>query len=247
MEKNEYEVMYRLENSYWWYAGLHELVARFCEKARLRAAGPLRIIDAGCGTGRMMELLARFGTIEGFDFSEEAVRFCAERGLSRVTRQDINEWKPQTGAYDVIISLDVLCHKSVRSEQEMLNRCFAALAKGGVLILNLPAFELLKRRHDAAVHTRKRYRKKEVVGMLQTAGFEKIYATYRLPWIFFIMLSKKMLEKAMGDRSSGSDLRPLPGWLNGLLLLVNRFENTLISDEISMPLGGSLFVVAQKS
>ena len=32
MEKNEYNKMYRYEDNYWWYKGLHELVEHYVKK-----------------------------------------------------------------------------------------------------------------------------------------------------------------------------------------------------------------------
>ena len=33
MEKIEYEVMFTVENDFWWYRGLHDLVLRFVRRA----------------------------------------------------------------------------------------------------------------------------------------------------------------------------------------------------------------------
>ena len=49
MRIDEYTNMYTLEDRYWWYRGIHDLiVCYFMNEAGSRR---LRILDAGCGTG----------------------------------------------------------------------------------------------------------------------------------------------------------------------------------------------------
>jgi SAM-dependent methyltransferase len=247
MEKNEYGIMYAIENDYWWYRGLQGLVEKYIRGYAGDAETLPRILDAGCGTGRMMELAQRYGAVEGFDFSSQALDFCATRGLHSVSRQDMNEWSCPPQTYDVIYSLDVLCHRSIKDRQEVLHKFNSALKPGGILIMNLPAFELLRRNHDAAVHTQQRFTKRTFLNMLEKEGFAVNVATYRLPHFFGIMLMKKTFERFFPHGAElKSDLTPLPGWLNGLLLLFNKIENAMIFRGVSFPCGGSLFVVGKK-
>jgi SAM-dependent methyltransferase len=246
MDKNEYSIMYTVENDYWWYRGLQALVGKYIQRFAKKSAARPAILDAGCGTGRMMELASGFGTVEGFDFSTDALDFCAKRGLRSAVQQDMNDWTSPPSTYDIIYSLDVLCHSSIKNSQEVLNRFYSALKPGGMLIMNLPAFELLRRNHDAAVYTKHRFTKAPFVRMLKAAGFSVQVATYRLPHFFFIMLLKKFLEKLSPSKKPRSDLNLLPGWINGILLLFNYIENAMIFRGIPMPVGGSLFAVGKK-
>jgi SAM-dependent methyltransferase len=225
---------------------LQGLVEKYIRSFAKKAGTRPSLLDAGCGTGRMMELAGRYGTVEGFDFSPEALEFCARRGLRSVSRRDINEWSSPKATYDIIYSLDVLCHCSIRDRQAVLDRFYGALKPGGICIMNLPAFELLRRNHDAAVHTSQRFTKSPFVQMLEKAGFDVQIATYRLPHFFIIMLVKKIVERFLPSGDLRSDLSPLPGWLNGLLLRLNAIENAIIFRGVTLPFGGSLFVVGKK-
>jgi 2-polyprenyl-3-methyl-5-hydroxy-6-metoxy-1,4-benzoquinol methylase len=245
MEKQEYGIMYHIEDHFWWYRGLHEIVEYFVRAQAATAKLPLAIFDAGCGTGRMMQRIANAGSVEGIDYSDEALLFCKQRGIDSAVQQDLNTWAPQK-RYDVIISLDVLCHATIKSEETILQRFYDALTPGGLLILNLPAFNFLMRQHDRAVYTKKRFTKNPTLATLKGLGFHTVTGTYRLPWVFFIMLAKKMLDKFSSGKNAASDLKPLPNWINSLLLLANRIENRLIVAGIPMPVGGSLFIVVRK-
>ncbi|MCX6562855.1 MAG: class I SAM-dependent methyltransferase [Candidatus Aminicenantes bacterium] len=279
MKRHEYERMFRFEDWYWWYRGLHELVGS--EVKQLNLGRVPTILDAGCGTGRMMELLRSRGqvkgrafgsplardlyprgstaevdprampgapaAVEGFDFSAAAVDLCRQRGVPDCRTMDLNAWDPEADRWDVIISLDVICCSGVRDDRAILEKFHRALAGNGHLIMNLPAFPLLRRTHDLAVSIARRYRRKDLVRDLEARGFRLVYAGYRLPPLFLAVLAKKIIEKISKPRNIESDLRPLPRPFNDWLLGYHRLENRLILRGMRLPFGSSLFVVAAKN
>ncbi len=244
MDENEYTKMFDFENDYWWYRGMHELVRHFVQRA---PGGPgRRILDAGCGSGRMLELLRDQGRGEGVDYSAQAIELSRSRGLERVRVADLNEWRGETDAYDVIVSLDVICTSGIRDEGEVLAEFHHALRPGGWLILNLPAFRLLRREHDVAVSGARRYRRGETIAQLRRVGFRPQRAGYRLPLLFLVILLRKLLHRRHTGPAE-SDLRPLPAWCNRLLLAGHRLDNRLFAAGLPMPFGSSLFVVCRKA
>lgn len=256
MIKEEYEKMYEFENHYWWYRGLHELVryyvaavSRAGKKKKEIGTEPLRIFDAGCGTGRMLELLDPYGAVEGVDYAPEAIALCRQRGLQNVETGDLNLWNSPPDVYDVIISNDVICTSGVEDDMAVIRKFHAALKPGGTLVLNLPAFAVLRRMHDIAVSGIRRYRKRKTVRLLQEMGFRMVRANYRLPALFaFILFQKYILGLFSRDETKTvtSDLKPLPSWLNGLLYFMNRLENRLFTCGVPFLFGSSLFIVCKK-
>lgn len=244
MEKEEYATMHQLETDYWWYKALHELVESYVKK--FFKGEQLRILDAGCGTGRMIEILNNYGQVDGIDYSEEAIKFCRKRGLKNIEITDLNIWPPKTSLYDVIICLDVIYHSGIYNDFQVLKKFHTALKKNGILILNLPAFDVLRRSHDEQVWGKRRYERKSMVQNMEEIGFAIKKASYRLPHLYLIILTGKIIEKFFLPTSNKSDLRSLPPWLNQLLLYLNRFENKLIQLSFDMPFGSSLFLVVTK-
>jgi SAM-dependent methyltransferase len=244
MEKSEYSRMYALETSFWWYRVLHELVETTIQKNK--PEGTIRILDAGCGTGRMMEICQKYGYVEGIDYSVDAVDYSRKRGLEHVELGDLNEVSLKSGTYDIVVSLDVLYHSAIKDDKAILDKFFGALKEDGLLIINLPAFEYLKRSHDVVVHTKKRYRKKAFERELKEAGFNHLHSSYRMPLLYFIILVTKLFHHKSKAAASESDLKEIPRLLNSLLLSMGRMENWLIRHGIGMPVGSSLFAVAQK-
>lgn len=206
----------------------------------------LKIFDAGCGTGRMMEILQKYGTVYGIDYSEDAVRYSKERGLDNVEIGDLNDFNPAKEEFDMVVCLDVLYHAGIKDDMAVAGRLFRSLKPDGIMIINLPAFEYLRRSHDKVVHTRKRYRKREFVNQLRDLGFRVLKSSYRLPHLYFIILLSKIFSRGENKSNYKSDLNELPGWLNTLLSFTGRIENYLILNGFSMQVGSSLFVVAKK-
>ncbi len=243
MLSNEYKIMNDFESNYWWYIGLHELILRFVQK---KSQGKkISILDAGCGTGRMLELLSEHHTA-GFDYSEEAVKFCKKKGLKNITLQNINNWKSEE-LYDVILSIDVICSIGIDDYSKIIKNFNSALNKNGILILNLPAFENLRRNHDKAVFVGKRFKQSEVKKILKKSGFEIDFISYRLPFLYFVILLKKNIQKIFKITKAESDLKKISKLTNLLMLSINRFENLLLKFFRNPFLGSSVFVVAKKT
>lgn len=242
MEESEYQKMYEAEDSHWWYVGLHELILYFVNREK-SSKGPLKILDAGCGTGRLCQLMKEFGDVSGCDISDIALELCANRNISAF-RTDLNFTDLGTEKYDVITSIDVLYHKQIQDDSDILMKFLKALKPGGVLILNLPAYNLLKSRHDLAVHTRERCTKSALTEKLKEAGFAIEKATYRIGFLFPVIALYRLMQRRMDKPVSDVSMPSKP--VNQLLLGLNRMENFFIEKVFTIPFGSSLFLVARK-
>jgi SAM-dependent methyltransferase len=71
--------MAEVEGAHWWYRTLHDLVGSTLE--RFHAAGDVRLLDAGCGTGGLIAALQARGYSHtfGFDISENGVEICKSK------------------------------------------------------------------------------------------------------------------------------------------------------------------------
>lgn len=247
----EYARMYEVEDRHWWYAGLHKLILASIQRESRRLGRPLVIFDAGCGTGRLCQLMAMQGhRVAGCDVSEEAMRLCRLRGLSDVYQGDLNSLELEDEAFDVVTSIDVLYHTNVTSDVAVMRRLRSGLKPGGMLIMNLVAHEFLRSTHDIAVHTRERYTIKLLRGRLQEAGFNIGHASYRVSILFpFIAMYRLLLRQIRRNHEDActvdSDVSPQHSFLNYLLLKTIEVENVLLPI-IPMPVGSSIFVEARR-
>ena len=242
MDKGEYTNMYNNEMSHWWYVILHNLIIQFI-KTEFGENKSISILDAGCGTGGFLSKLSDYPNKEGFDFSSDAIDFCHQRGLSQCFIQDLNTWKSDQ-KYDVIVSSDVLYHKNIMDEQIILNNFYEALNPGGVLILNLPAFEILKRKHDIVVQTKKRFNKNDLLNFHRNSNFNSVNVYYRLPLLFFIVLAQKLREKM--KKQNTSDIGSVSTLLNSFMIKLFIFENHFFKYKLTLPFGTSVIGVYKK-
>src|SRR5579871_2593313 len=115
MNAAEYERMYRLEDSYWWFVGRHRLIESLL-RTHYGAPGapsdaPLRtILDVGCGTGAMSVRLARWGRVVSADFSPLALQFSRKRGVKHLIGADAMHLPFGAEKFDLLVAMDMLEH-----------------------------------------------------------------------------------------------------------------------------------------
>ena len=99
-----------------------------------------RILDFGCGPGWLSNILATFGPTLGVDLSAGTISRARER-YPGVEYEAVNifKWDYPAGAFDVVISQEVLEH--VEDQSRYIDMAHELLGAGGYLILTTPNAE----------------------------------------------------------------------------------------------------------
>jgi SAM-dependent methyltransferase len=94
-------------------------------------------LDAGCGAGRCLDLLARHGfTTDGVDFSPAMIALARDRHPeARLFHADICVWELPR-AYDLIVAWDSLWHVPLGRQEAVLTKLCRGLSAGGVLVFS---------------------------------------------------------------------------------------------------------------
>lgn len=248
MLEAEYATMFGAEERHWWYLGLHDQLQKAFERCRGLVTGPGRVLDAGCGTGKVLDILGKARPI-GLDLSATALALARRRGPFPLVQASAVSLPFAAGSFDVAVSLDVLANVPPAEVPAALGELFRVLAPGGGLILNLVAFQSLFSEHDRAVGVARRYRADEVRRLLTAAGFSIEILSYSNTILFPIAALVRLWRKRPrpGGPAPVSDLSPLPGPLNAVLAGVRRLENSLIVERgATFPFGLSVFALARK-
>ena len=247
MEKNEYEMMYRLETSYWWFLGKHFLVRDQFETLKLESLSPCSILDIGSGTGANLDALEKFGTVYGVEQSPEAIGFLKKRGARNIICSDANETLPfRDGTFSAVTCLDVLEHldRDAFLLQEMLRVC----RPKGYLFITVPAFKAFWSPHDAALHHRRRYTKERMLRRVRGLEGAVVKTSYYNMLLSVPILAIRKLKSALspGDQSRSDFYLSLPGFLNRALALLFKLEIVFLR-YVHFPFGVSLLVIFQKN
>ncbi len=253
MEKETYSALYKLEGKYWWFAGRRYLLFNFINKyfgdyknrssTELKTK-KLKILEVGCGTGKTMEMLKRYGDVYGIDYSDEALGFCRQRGLGNLKLGSVENLPYKDGYFDFVTCLDVLYHKGVEDDVQALKEINRVLVKGGYLFVTDAAMKCLWSRHDLVHHTKRRYSRREMKDKLLKAGFRVKKITYfntiLFPFIYAIRKAGNLL-----NLKPGSDVKEINPFVNFLLKGVYVAELFFVRYG-DYPFGVSIFAVARK-
>jgi ubiquinone/menaquinone biosynthesis C-methylase UbiE len=245
LDPKEYELIYQVEQSHWWYRGM-ELLTRSVLNRWYQHGKSLQILDAGCGTGAgMATYLAEYGTVSGFDLSPVALKFCRTKSCQRLTQASVENVPFASRVFDLITSFDVLYEQSVKNDAAALAEFARVLKPGGRLLLRLPAYDWLRGQHDLVIHTARRYTTQQVAGLLRQSGFVVQHLTYANTFLFPLALAKRLAEKIHPPQVPQSDLKLKSGLFNSLFRLLLSAEAPFVSQQ-GLPFGLSVIAVGQK-
>ena len=236
---------YYCEEKHWWFIDLRSLLLYYI--SRISDNRNFKILDAGCGTGKNMEVIKFLGyEIYGIDRSHEAIKFCKLRGISNVKIGDVINIPFEDDYFDILFSFDVLICLEKDELKKAINEFIRVTKKGGFILLNLAAFPFLWSQHDDAWGTKKRFVKRDIYELFKDHNMKYIKISYRIFVLFLPIVLVKFFKKIKGKlkKDITSDLYMPPKFLNYIFTKIQLFENKLIK-RISFPFGTSLFVVIQ--
>lgn len=244
MELNEYQKMGDFEKHYWWHKGKLSLVSEL-HSMYFPADKKLRILEIGCGTGEVLNLLSSFGDVTGMDISEEAVQASQDRGFD-VIQGDVNtmDLSSHEDTYDLVLALDVLEH--IRDDMETLRRVRKMLKPGGHFFVTVPAYKFLWSNHDEALHHARRYHSVEIRQKLKDTGYELKKSTHFVAALFFPIATVRLLSNFIRRKAyAESHYFKVPKFVNTFFSKLLEFEAKLIR-KIYLPIGTTLAAVGKK-
>jgi len=244
MKEHTYPIMFRVEQSHWWYTGRRKILESFLEDicSHITDRRP-RILDVGCGTGANLLMLSKYGDAEGVDISEDALAFCRERGLENVKLGAAEKLPYEDGTFDLVTALDVVEH--LDDDLGGLREMRRVLRPGGRVLLFVPTFMFLWGLQDDVSHHRRRYRMPELRRVLEQAGFEVERTTYANITFFMPILAMRKLMRLTGIKAETENNINVSA-LNGVLGSMLGAESFVLK-YINIPFGVSGLCVARKA
>ena len=240
MQSHFYRQIYHLEEYYWWYRSRRNLVKQF-----LPSGKQLKILDIGCGTGKLMEVLQDYGEIYGIDASQQAINFCRQRHLEHVYRNKFPDSKHLgSKRFNVIICLDVIEH--IFNDTKAMATINQLLSSGGRLILTVPAYSWLFSYWDQASGHYRRFSLAQITQLIEACGLKLVKTSYLYSFLMPIAIPFRLIKHHLFlNQVPPSDLVKLPWLINKLLFGLATLEQLLLS-YIHLPFGLSIVCIAEK-
>ncbi len=237
----DYELQtHQAEDRHWWYRGRRRVLEGVI--ADLGLAPGARILDAGCGSGRNMVELARFGSVTGVELSEASVEIARSRDAGEVVAGSVLEMPFAESSFDLAVSLDVIEH--LEDDLGALRELRRTVAPGGALLVTVPAYQWLWSGHDEINHHHRRYTRRALQRVAEQAGWKQTRTTYFNSLLLPMAIVLRVLERFNTKTTESSlDLWIPPAPANWLLERPLVLESALISRGGRIPAGLSLLAV----
>jgi SAM-dependent methyltransferase len=238
VEDEEYARIAAAEDDHWWYRNTRGVVADLL--APWLGKGQ-RVLDAGCGPGGNGAWLADHGFVAGLDISPHALRYVQARRPQAPVLGSIQELPFATDSFDIVVEITVLC--SVPDDAATVHDLARVLKPGGVLLLMEPAFEKLRRAHDATVHAQRRYRRNTLARFARAAGLKVERATYAYSFLAPPAAALGAVDRLRGRMHTATTSDVQKRSLDAAFAPLARSERTLMAKR-NVPFGTSVVVVA---
>jgi SAM-dependent methyltransferase len=236
MTDDELRTMIANDEHHWWYRGRRRVLA--AELGRLELARNGRLLDAGCGSGRTLDELARRGPATGVDASPFAVHAARARGHADVVLGRIERLPLPDHSFDLVTCLDVIEHTP--DDRASLRELRRVTTPGGTLVVTVPAYPALWSGHDERNRHFRRYTAASARAAALDAGWRVLRHTYFNSLLLGPAAAVRLLERRGRERSDLELTWPL---LDRALELPLRLEAAALARGVRLPAGLSLLLV----
>ncbi|MCW3016021.1 MAG: hypothetical protein JWO02_3113 [Solirubrobacterales bacterium] len=240
MVTSELAAMLAHDEQHWWYRGRRRVLRATLDRLPLPADA--RLLDAGCGSGRTLDELQRYGSVSGVDLSPDAVRLARARGhrdvrIGRIERLDFGD-----ATFDLVTCLDVIEHTP--DDRAALRELRRVTRPGGMIVLTVPAHPLLWSTHDEVNMHYRRYTRRALGALVAFVGLELLTDTYFNSVLLGPAAAVRWAQRLhRGGGAQRSDLVRTPAVLNPMLEKPIAAEARLIARGRRIPAGLSLLCV----
>lgn len=230
-----------VEDRHFWFVERNRLIGWALAKYFPSATS---FADIGCGTGVVLRALERTFpqlTLTGIDPFPEALAIAQSR-LDRTTLRlgDIINLGG-TGEFDVVGSFDVVEH--IPDDLAALASLREAVKPGGGLLLAVPQHRFLWSVSDEIGLHQRRYERKELARKVRSAGFRILRLTSFVSFLLPIVWMQRRRAVSKEDALSELRIGSAANFAGGTLMALERL---LIRSGLSLPVGSSLLLVAQR-
>ncbi|MBI2105972.1 methyltransferase domain-containing protein [Candidatus Woesearchaeota archaeon] len=232
--KEQYITKYHnLEAFHWWFVSRRDIILRLIKNFPPN----YKILDLGCSGGILLkEIIKRgFSDVIGIDLDKSAIDLAKKQGINAIIA-DATKTNFKDETFDLIIASDILEH--LEDDNKALNEWNRTLKKSGKIIIFVPAFKFLWRKHDEENQHKRRYSKSDLLSRLKLSGLKVKRISYWNMSSLLPLIIMKLINSKSEDNLNKTKI-------NAVLKNIIYLEN-FIATKFNIPIGVSLFVIAEK-
>lgn len=250
MHATAYDQLVRLERDHWWFRGRRTVYLDVVRRA-LRSK-PRLALDLGAGAGGWLPALREIAErVVALEPDESVAALARGRGGAQLIVGDATHLPLADGACDLITAFDVLEH--LTDDLGALREVRRVLSDDALFAISVPAHPWLYSNNDRISHHRRRYTKRALAALLESAGLFVERLTYAnallFPLIAPAVLGMKALESTglLGAQPEHTNLSFLPpAALNAMCYQAFAVER-VANRRFDLPLGHSLLALARRA
>jgi SAM-dependent methyltransferase len=247
MNPAEFANIRQSEEDFWWYRGMRSILFRVLEPhVAGRRMG--RALEAGCGTGYLTHLLQRERgwPIVPLDFSSDGLHHARELGVRNPVQGDIRCLPFDDGAFDLVLSLDVLAHLPRGEEFRAARELVRVARRGGLVVVRTSALDILRSRHGEFAFERQRFTRRRLMELFAGSGIRVLRCSYLNTLLMPIALLKFRVWEPLLRKAPQSGVQPVAPWLDRLLFAPLAVEAAYLGAGRNLPSGQSLLLIGEK-
>ena len=247
MNPAEFANIRQSEEHFWWYRGMRSILFRMLEP-HLAGRRMGRALEAGCGTGYLTQLLQRERgwPVVPLDFSGDGLHHARELGVGNPVQGDIRCLPFGEGAFDLVLSLDVLAHLQRGEELRAARELVRVARRGGLVVVRTSALDILRSRHGEFAFERQRFTRRRLMEVFAGSGLRVLRCTYLNTLLMPIALLKFRLWEPLLRKAPESGVQPVAPWLDRLLFAPLAVEAAILGAGTNLPAGQSLLLIGEK-
>jgi SAM-dependent methyltransferase len=231
MNPAEFANIAQSEQRFWWYRGMNRILFRLLDPIASERQFT-RVLEAGCGTGYLAKLLAQRyeWPVHAVDLGWEGLAFARSMNVPRLAQADIASLPFRDGAFDAVLSMDVVVHFPLGEE----GRAIKELVR------------VLRSRHSEFAHERQRFTKRRLLQLATSNGIDVERCTYANSLLVPVALAKFRVWEPLTKAVPASGVTPVNPMLDRVLYGALEAESKWIAKGRNFAFGQSLILIGWK-
>lgn len=244
MDRLLYDAHENYERDHWWFVGRRSIIEHVIA-THLHQPRGLKILDIGCGTGGMLPMLSRFGSVAGLEYETSAIERCRRNYPGHeVSQGEVPFDVPADGRFDLVTSFDVIEHldddsKAVRSFAE-------AVRPGGTILVTVPTYTWLWSDHDELNGHLRRYTARRLRAVFEGEGLKVEHISYFNSWLLPVVATARLGSRFSRVAAAKPSEFAVPSkGVNRALAALFASERHLVARR-GLPAGVSLLAIGER-